>query len=611
MTDMSLWGQKRYPNRYAPFLTPLEAPTSGVFDPPYICVPINIHWAAFVRGALSALQRDEIWQGDENQRFDAIQQILELTAAMVNQRPECEAACMIRVSPTDTCQIQQSLNGGETWDDIFRLDSCFVTPIVQVEAVEGGNLVRFDMNADSFPEEEVFIPDGVQGDPGDPGDPAPTPIVTISEPTPGNHLIEFDMDGNGIPEDAVLISDGENAAVPIVSVNAVEGGTNVAFDMNADTFPEETVFIPDGVQGDPGDPAPTPIVAVNAVEGGNLVSFDMDADTIPEEFVFIPDGENGATIIQDVSEPELPPADMGVDLRCNSALHTAEKMQQYLLEHLDQFDLALDLQSALVSIVVGISNIAGRLGRLGEDYEVFEEINQVGSTSLRTTINSSTWVNDIKCLAYGILDSDGVWDDTKVTAFIDAIEASSVGAKTFTATWLRAVKLYGFSYSARLEQNASADCSDCSGGPGLGDVDGATWIADYEFIVNNTAQGWFEQGGGTLTSTGWQAGSGQHFIAVNFDVPAGRSGNILACRVWQNEVMNGNRNVIGYQNFGVGSQTIVNTTDTDIFVELAPRSYVGGNDIGVTASEYNAGTGVHSPRIERIVLWGDGDNPFA
>jgi hypothetical protein len=124
------------------------------------------------------------------------------------------------------------------------------------------------------------------------------------------------MDADTFPEETVFIPDGAQGATaptPVVTVNPVEGGTNVAFDMDADTFPEETVFIPDGAQG---ATAPTPIVSVNDVEGGKNVAFDMDADTFPEETVFIPIGGNVQTppSQQDFTDTEW----------CNAALYIAE-----------------------------------------------------------------------------------------------------------------------------------------------------------------------------------------------------------------------------------------------------------------------------------------------
>ena len=69
------FGQKRFRDRFAPFLKPLKPPTSGMFDAPTRCVEINVLWIPYIIGALNALTFEHVWDGDETEQFNTIQQV--------------------------------------------------------------------------------------------------------------------------------------------------------------------------------------------------------------------------------------------------------------------------------------------------------------------------------------------------------------------------------------------------------------------------------------------------------------------------------------------------------------------------------------------------------
>lgn len=63
----------------------MPAPQTGIFDSPLICIQMNSNWASFVLERLRVLTDDRAWQGDDNEKFRATQQIEELLAQFSNQ----------------------------------------------------------------------------------------------------------------------------------------------------------------------------------------------------------------------------------------------------------------------------------------------------------------------------------------------------------------------------------------------------------------------------------------------------------------------------------------------------------------------------------------------
>lgn len=114
---------------FDPRLSPQPVPTVGVFDAPTVCIPINVQWIPFISGVIERLAWGEIWSGDDDDKTFAIQEIYSLVEAMLQGR------CMIiRQNPDNSCQLQYSIDGGETWILGFDYSLC-ISPLDYIEQV--------------------------------------------------------------------------------------------------------------------------------------------------------------------------------------------------------------------------------------------------------------------------------------------------------------------------------------------------------------------------------------------------------------------------------------------------------------------------------------------
>lgn len=100
---------------------PRIAPTVGIFDPPVRCYVINHEWDAHVSGAISALAEWRAWVGEQDDRNDAVQEILKLLGSI----EECNTMNFrLRQKPSNLCQLEQSFDNGETWELAFDYSLC-------------------------------------------------------------------------------------------------------------------------------------------------------------------------------------------------------------------------------------------------------------------------------------------------------------------------------------------------------------------------------------------------------------------------------------------------------------------------------------------------------
>lgn len=121
------------------------APTPGIFDPPYACVPINIFWVSHILGALEVLTQPDSWSGDNDEKYRAEQEIEKI----INRLSQpCEDDSM-QFRQTD-CLLEMSTNGID-WLPIFDSSVCAI-PGPQGEQGEPGE-------------------QGAQGEQGEPGAP--------------------------------------------------------------------------------------------------------------------------------------------------------------------------------------------------------------------------------------------------------------------------------------------------------------------------------------------------------------------------------------------------------------------------------------------------------
>lgn len=79
------WSYDLLERAFAPRRTPLEAPGTGIFDDPTLCVQVNTAWYAHILGVLEVLAAPDAWDGDEAQIFAAQQQIETLLNAIDTQ----------------------------------------------------------------------------------------------------------------------------------------------------------------------------------------------------------------------------------------------------------------------------------------------------------------------------------------------------------------------------------------------------------------------------------------------------------------------------------------------------------------------------------------------
>jgi len=71
---------------YVPRFEAQDIPGTGIFDAPCNCVSINRDWRPFIDGAIHMLTYPAMWNGTDEEKQDAIAQILELQIAMSSCR---------------------------------------------------------------------------------------------------------------------------------------------------------------------------------------------------------------------------------------------------------------------------------------------------------------------------------------------------------------------------------------------------------------------------------------------------------------------------------------------------------------------------------------------
>lgn len=96
------------------------------------CITMPIELLPYVTGALSALTEPWRWE-----QFGTMtpSEAAYLSSAMLAQfLNECEGSGMfdLRLNPTDDCEVQKTVDGGQTWEAAFRLDTdCALTRIIR------------------------------------------------------------------------------------------------------------------------------------------------------------------------------------------------------------------------------------------------------------------------------------------------------------------------------------------------------------------------------------------------------------------------------------------------------------------------------------------------
>lgn len=111
---------------YDPFLRPIDRPDVDPDAEPTVCVQVNESWIAPLLGAVWPLLYPDKWHGTPAERTLETQRASELIY-MLSVASEClsEGTEMpLRQKPDNACVLQQSLDGGATWTDVFDFSLC-------------------------------------------------------------------------------------------------------------------------------------------------------------------------------------------------------------------------------------------------------------------------------------------------------------------------------------------------------------------------------------------------------------------------------------------------------------------------------------------------------
>lgn len=93
-------------------------PGVGIFDEPTRCYPINQEWAKIVMGWVGWLATTSAWPDAQDELYTGITEILRFTIG-----EDC-VTFQLRQNPTNSCVLEQSLDGGQTWVTAFDFSLC-------------------------------------------------------------------------------------------------------------------------------------------------------------------------------------------------------------------------------------------------------------------------------------------------------------------------------------------------------------------------------------------------------------------------------------------------------------------------------------------------------
>jgi len=93
-------------------------PAVGIFDSPTRCFVVNVEWWSHIAGMVHLLADVVSWRDADDESYFAIQEILRFMQGM-----ECMDFAL-RQNPADNCILQQTLDGGTTWTDVFDFSQC-------------------------------------------------------------------------------------------------------------------------------------------------------------------------------------------------------------------------------------------------------------------------------------------------------------------------------------------------------------------------------------------------------------------------------------------------------------------------------------------------------
>lgn len=93
-------------------------PVAGIFDEPLRCYKVNEEWAKHIMGAVAVLSFWTAWEGSQDDRNLAVQEIMDFMIGEV-----C-GMFLLRQNPTNNCLLEQSVDGGDNWTPAFNFSLC-------------------------------------------------------------------------------------------------------------------------------------------------------------------------------------------------------------------------------------------------------------------------------------------------------------------------------------------------------------------------------------------------------------------------------------------------------------------------------------------------------
>lgn len=273
-----------------PFVSPVPIPDVAWNETPTRCIRVNAQWCSYILGALECLDQPDVWQGTDEQIFDARQQVREIMLAVMGAQ-ECEEELLNYVKYIGDCNsegllVTQVIGGSEGTARI-DISSCIpqVTDYVRsIAGCTGGSIEIESVVAGGEPETAYLnIAACLEGEFLTSDDLPPLPVPSLI----GDNLW-FDTDGNGIAD---------------VNVGNVRGE-----------------------QGEAGAPAPVPGVFIS----GTDLYFDADGDDTYVNLgrVVGSDGEDGECLGCDAVPPPAQTNQPSNDgLRCSVAINEARYLR--------------------------------------------------------------------------------------------------------------------------------------------------------------------------------------------------------------------------------------------------------------------------------------------
>lgn len=118
--------KKRILDLYGMQLVPPDG--VDIFDEPTRCYRINKQWAKIAMGMVMQLLEVAPWRDAQHEGYAGIEQIARFLVG-----EDC-MSFELRQKPTDTCILQQSLDGGETWTDVFDFSLCLTEQLAPINS---------------------------------------------------------------------------------------------------------------------------------------------------------------------------------------------------------------------------------------------------------------------------------------------------------------------------------------------------------------------------------------------------------------------------------------------------------------------------------------------